>query len=72
MNLRATALFALVFAALAAGCAADAESASSAGAPTPQREYRTGSNIPVRERRQSTPQERAESQKGDGTAAKTN
>jgi len=49
---------ALVVAALGAGCAADLQSAPS-NEPRAQVEYRTGSNIPVREPRSTTSAEKA-------------
>ena len=58
MTSLATTSLALVVAALAAGCAVDSQTASgSEPAATP--EYRTGSNIPVRERRPTTSDEKA-------------
>lgn len=78
MTSRATASVALVLAALAAGCAADAQNPSTSAAPQPEREYRTGSNIPVHEPRPSTAEERARAadqaaaQKRDGTPPKSN
>jgi hypothetical protein len=78
MTLRATVSFALVFAVLAAGCAADLQSPAAANAPKAEREYRTGSNIPVREPRKSADEERAraaaeaEAQQRSGTIAKPN
>jgi hypothetical protein len=78
MTLRAAASFALSLAALAAGCAADPQSPSAANAPTAEREYRTGSNIPVREPRRSADEERAraateaEAPQRSGTSAKPN
>jgi hypothetical protein len=78
MTFRSTASFALVFAVLAAGCAADPQSSSAANAPKAEREYRTGSNIPVREPRKSADEERAraaadaEAQQRSGTIAKPN
>lgn len=47
----------LMVAALAAGCAADSSPASS-NEPRGTLEYRTGSNIPVREPRSTTSQEK--------------
>ena len=58
MTSLATTSLALVVAALAAGCAADSQTASS-NEPTSTREYRTGSNIPVREPRSTTSEEKA-------------
>ena len=59
MTSLATTSLALVVAALAAGCAVDSQTASgSEPASTP--EYRTGSNIPVRERRPTTSDEKAQ------------
>ena len=49
---------ALLLAALASACAVDSGTASSAE-PSPTREYRTGSNIPVREPRSTTAEEKA-------------
>ena len=78
MTFRATVSFALVFAVLAAGCAADPQPPSAANAPKAEREYRTGSNIPVREPRKSADEERAraaadaEAQQRSGTIAQPN
>lgn len=54
----ATASLTLVLAALAAGCAADSQTAPSSE-PRATLEYRTGSNIPVREPRSTTSEEKA-------------
>jgi type IV pilus biogenesis protein CpaD/CtpE len=53
-----TASLALAVAALAAGCAADAQTAPG-NEPMAPREYRTGSNIAVREPRSTSPEEKA-------------
>jgi len=53
-----TASLALAVAALAAGCAADFQTASG-NEPMAPREYRTGSNIAVREPRATSPEEKA-------------
>jgi hypothetical protein len=58
MTSLATTSLALVVAALAAGCAVDSQTASGSE-PASVPEYRTGSNIPVRERRSPTGEERA-------------
>ena len=58
MNCLATTSLVLLVAALATGCAVDSQTAPS-NQPTSTREYRTGSNIPVRERRPTTSEERA-------------
>lgn len=52
-----TVSLALVAAALAAGCAADSQTTSSE--PKAPREYRTGSNIPVREPRSTSEEEKS-------------
>jgi len=54
----ATASLAVVVAALAAGCAVDSQTAPG-NEPVSTREYRTGSNIPVREPRSTTSGEKA-------------
>ena len=54
----ATVSLALVVAALAAGCAADSQTAPG-NEPRATHEYRTGSNIPVREPRSTTSAEKA-------------
>ena len=56
-----TAPFALVLAvaALAAGCAADSQTTAPSNEPRATLEYRTGSNIPVREHRATTSTEKA-------------
>ena len=54
----ATASLAVVVAALAAGCAVDSQTAPG-NEPTSTPEYRTGSNISVRERRSTTSEEKA-------------
>jgi hypothetical protein len=54
----ATASLALVVAALAAGCATDSQTPSS-NEPQAPREYRTGSNIPVREPRSTSSEDKA-------------
>ncbi len=53
--------FALVVAALAAGCATDFSSGASTSnsEPRAEREYRTGSNIPVREPRSTGEEDKA-------------
>ena len=58
MTSLATTSLALVVAALATGCAVDSQTASG-NSPTSTREYRTGSNIPVREPRSTTSEEKA-------------
>jgi hypothetical protein len=58
MTSLATTSLALVVAALATGCAVDSQTAPS-NQPTSTREYRTGSNIPVREPRSTTSEEKA-------------
>ncbi len=56
----ATVSLALVAAALAAGCAADPQSAASGrDEPKASPEYRTGSNIPVREPRHTSDEQKA-------------
>ncbi len=56
----ATVSLALVVAALAAGCAADSQPASSSRSePKAPPEYRTGSNIPVREPRNTSEEQKA-------------
>ncbi len=58
MTSLATASLALIVAALASGCAVDSQTApGNEPASTPA--YRTGSNIPVRERRPATADEKA-------------
>lgn len=58
MTALVTTSLALVVAAIASGCAIESQTASgSEPASTP--EYRTGSNIPVRERRPTTSGEKA-------------
>ena len=69
-----TVSLALVAAALAAGCAADSQTTSIE--PKAPREYRTGSNIPVRERstseeEKSRPAAPAEQPRGADPAGKT-
>ena len=54
----ATTSLALLVAALATGCAADSQTASG-NEPASTPEYRTGSNIAVRERRSTTSEEKA-------------
>ena len=54
----ATTSLALLVAALATGCAADSGTAPG-NEPASTPEYRTGSNIPVRERRPTTSEEKA-------------
>jgi hypothetical protein len=55
-----SASLALVVAALAAGCATDSQpAASSTNEAKPAPEYRTGSNIPVREPRTESEQDKA-------------
>ena len=54
----ATVSLTLVVAALAAGCAADSQTASGSE-PRATQEYRTGSNIPVREPRSTSSEEKA-------------
>ena len=58
MTSLATTSLALVVAALAAGCAADSQTAASHEPPSTP-EYRTGSNISVRERRATTGEAKA-------------
>jgi len=58
MTSLATTALALVVTALASGCAVDSQGAP-ANQPAPTREYRTGSNIPVREPRSTTAEEKA-------------
>ena len=58
MTSLATTSLALVVAALVAGCAVDSQTAPGNEA-TSTREYRTGSNIPVREPRSTTSEEKA-------------
>ena len=60
-------------AALAAGCATDPSSSAAPAEPSTTREYRTGSNIPVREPKTSNEHDktRAETPKG-AEPAKTN
>jgi hypothetical protein len=53
MTSRITVSLALVVAALAAGCAADSQMTTSSEPKAPP-EYRTGSNIPVREHRSTS------------------
>ena len=53
-----TTSLALVVAALASGCAVESQTASGSEPASPP-EYRTGSNIPVRERRPTTSEEKA-------------
>jgi len=50
---------ALVLAALASACAVDSGTAPS-NEPSPTREYRTGSNIPVKEPKTTTDEERTQ------------
>ena len=57
MTSLATTSLALVVAALAAGCAVDSQTAAG-NAPVSTREYRTGSNLPVREPRSTTSEEK--------------
>jgi hypothetical protein len=57
MSSLATTSLAIVVAALGAGCAANFQSAPS-NEPKTQVEYRTGSNIPVREPRSTTSAEK--------------
>ena len=64
MTSLATTSLALVVAALATGCAVDSQTASG-NAPTSTREYRTGSNIPVREPRSTTSEEKARAAPAD-------
>jgi hypothetical protein len=72
----AIAPLALVIAALGAGCAADPQATAASEAKAP-REYRTGSNIPVREPKATSDDEKAraaaqvEEQRRNGTAGKT-
>ena len=54
----ATRSLALAIAALAAGCAADSASSAAGAAPKAPAEYRTGSNIPVRDSRPVSEAER--------------
>ena len=58
MTSKPTASLALFAAALVAGCATDPQTASSSEPPAP-REYRTGSNIPVREPRSTGSSDKA-------------
>jgi len=58
MTSPATTALALIVAALAAGCAVDSQTAPGNEAAS-TREYRTGSNIPVREPRSTTSEEKA-------------
>jgi len=58
MTSLATASLALIVAALASGCAVDSQTAPG-NEPASTPEYRTGSNIPVRERRPATADEKA-------------
>ena len=58
MTSPATTALALIVAALAAGCAVDSQTAPGNEAAS-TREYRTGSNIPVREPRSTTSAEKA-------------
>jgi len=58
MNCLATTSLVLLVAALATGCAVDSQTAPGSEPVSPP-EYRTGSNIPVRERRPTTSEERA-------------
>ena len=56
----ATVSLTLVVAALAAGCAAESQTATATGnEPRATHEYRTGSNIAVREPRPATSEEKA-------------
>jgi len=64
----ATASLALAVAALAAGCAADSSTASG-NEPMAPREYRTGSNIPVREPRSTSSDEKARAATPAGATA---
>ena len=58
MTSLATVSLALIVAALAGGCAVDAQTAPG-NEPAATPEYRTGSNIPVRERRPASADEKA-------------
>ena len=64
----ATASLALVVAALAAGCATDSTTATSNEVKAPA-EYRTGSNIPVREPRSTSSDEKARAATPAGATA---
>ena len=56
--MKITALVFLLATSFVAGCAAPADSDSSSAEPREQREYRTGSNLPVRVVRPKTKEER--------------
>ena len=58
MTSLATTSLAVVVAALATGCAVDSQTAPGSEPVSPP-EYRTGSNIPVRESRSTTSEEKA-------------
>ncbi|HEV7575310.1 MAG TPA: hypothetical protein VGO85_04665 [Caldimonas sp.] len=66
----------LVIAALGAGCAADPQGATATSEAKAPREYRTGSNIPVREPKTTSDDEKAraaaqvEEQRRNGTPGK--
>ena len=68
MTSLATTSLALVVAALASGCAVDSQTAPS-NQPTSTREYRTGSNIPVREPRSTTGEEKARAATATGASS---
>ena len=57
MNCLATTSLVLLVAALATGCAVDSQTAPGSEPVSPP-EYRTGSNIPVRERRSATSEDK--------------
>lgn len=61
----ATASLALAVAALTAGCAADSHPAASGSEPRVAPEYRTGSNIPVREPRSTADTEKSRATPAD-------
>ena len=58
MTSLATTSLALIVAALATGCAVDSQTAPG-NEPASTREYRTGSNIPVREPRSTSSEDKA-------------
>ena len=68
MTFLASTSLAAVVAALATGCAVDAKTAAG-NEPAPTREYRTGSNIPVREPRSTTGEEKARAATATGASS---